>query len=234
MAAVTESETTLPPPTVPGAAWWALVAYCLIAMGSSIGGNLRFVLGLPLTLFGFGAVCFAGRCLRQPRSVMPLPSMYFLLSAMAAIGLAAPSPHGTLWYEVVYRTHPAVALATIGIFAGGTLRWRRRALWTTVATAVAAQILAPVGLPHPNIDVWNWIDACARALLHGVHPYTVHAPDPLHGAFDFGSTPTVYPYMPLTLLAAAPAILVTGDYRFALALCLPATIALMRAAGRRL
>ena len=42
------------------------------------------------------------------------------------------------------------------------------------------------------------------------------------------------PYMPLVIAAAAPWIAVLGDCRFELAVCLPITIALLRAAGRRL
>jgi hypothetical protein len=82
--------------------------------------------------------------------------------------------------------------------------------------------------------VWSWTDTCTRALLHGVHPYTVRAADLQRGGLDYGSTPTVYPYMPLTLLASAPWVVLTGDYRFGLACCLPATLVMLRAAGRRL
>jgi hypothetical protein len=42
------------------------------------------------------------------------------------------------------------------------------------------------------------------------------------------------PYMPLVIVAAAPWIAVLGDCRFELAVCLPITIVLLRAAGRRL
>ena len=70
------------------------------------------------------------------------------------------------------------------------------------------------------------------AMLHGIHPYTVRAPDLQHGGFDFGSTPTVYPYMPLTLVAAAPWVALLRDYRFGIACCLPITILLIRRAGR--
>jgi hypothetical protein len=99
---------------------------------------------------------------------------------------------------------------------------------------VVLAALAPIAIPEPHIDVWNWMQTCARALLHGVHPYTVRAPDEMAGVWDFGSTPTVMPYMPLVVVAAAPWVAVFGDCRFELAVCLPITIALLRAAGRRL
>jgi hypothetical protein len=67
-----------------------------------------------------------------------------------------------------------------------------------------------------------------------VHPYTVTVPDIYGGAYDFGYTTRVYPYMPLTLLASSPAVALLEDYRFTLALCFPITVALLRAAGRRL
>src|SRR5207249_1155285 len=54
------------------------------------------------------------------------------------------------------------------------------------------------------------------------------------GKFDFGYTLTIYPYMPLTLLIYAPWVAVFGDFRFALAACLLATVLLVRAAGRRM
>jgi len=82
--------------------------------------------------------------------------------------------------------------------------------------------------------VWSWTQFCARALLHGVHPYTVQPPDIYGGAFNFGYRTTIYPYMPLTLIVYAPAVALVGDYRFILALCLPLTVWLLAAAGQRL
>jgi len=212
----------------------ALAAAILVATGSSVGGHLRFLIGVPLTVGGFVVAWLATRHTARVNSAHPPDALILTLSAMAAVGLLTPSPRGTFWYEIVYRAHPAVALITLGIYAGGDAIWRRRAVWTTVATATIVQVLAPIGVPDPNMDVWNWIQTCAAALLHAVHPYTVHAIDTYHGAWDFGSTPSVFPYMPLTLIALAPAVAIAGDYRFALALSLPATIALARAGGRRL
>jgi hypothetical protein len=104
----------------------------------------------------------------------------------------------------------------------------------TCSTAVALAILAPVAIPDPRIDVWHWMQTCGTALLNGIHPYTVQAPDFTSGAWDFGSTPTVMPYMPLDIVVASPFIALFGDGRFALAAALPLTFFLLRAAGRRL
>src|SRR2546428_399543 len=94
-------------------------------------------------------------------------------------------------------------------------------------------LATPLGLPRPNIDVWSWTQACIRALLHGVHPYTVQAKDVVSAA-DIWRTAAIYPYMPLTIVAFAPGYALFGDYRFVSALCVPATVALNRATGRRL
>ncbi len=219
---------------MPAASRAALIAFLLVAIGSCIGGHLRFLIGVPVTVAGLVAACVAARRAREPRTERPRDAVYVLLSVMAAVGVAAPSPEGSIWYEILYRAHPAIGLVTIGILAAGPVRWRRRAVWTTVSTAVLLAALAPLAVPNPRIDVWNWMQTCGRALLHGVHPYTVQAPTVMAGAWDFGSTPTVMPYMPLVIVAAAPWIAVLGDCRFELAVCLPITIVLLRAAGRRL
>jgi len=82
--------------------------------------------------------------------------------------------------------------------------------------------------------VFTWTQTALNALLHGVHPYAVQAPDVYGGSRSVGYTLTVYPYMPATLVAYAPWFAVFGDFRYGLAACLPLTIWLVRAAGRRL
>src|SRR5947209_5957839 len=97
----------------------ALTASAIIAVGSSLGGHLRFLLGVPVTVAGCGVACLAARRDTRALLVTPAAGLLTTLSAMAAVGLAAPSPNGAAWYELVYRAHPAIALVTIGIFAGG-------------------------------------------------------------------------------------------------------------------
>jgi hypothetical protein len=169
----------------------------------------------------------------MPRIECPVSRIALALSALAAVGLASPSMDGAWWYETAERVYFALAIVLIGVFAAADRAGRRRATNVLVAGAVVLQIAAPLGI-RPVVDVWSWTETCTRALLHGVHPYTVHAADLQRGGVDYGSTPTVYPYMPLTLLASAPWVALQGDYRFGLACCLPATLAMIRAAGRRL
>jgi hypothetical protein len=91
-----------------------------------------------------------------------------------------------------------------------------------------------VAIPSPRIDVWTLTQAAVRSLLHGVHPYTARVDDVYHGTFQGGYVSSVYPYMPATLLVHVPSVALFGDYRIGLALCLPATVAFVRGAGRRL
>ena len=212
----------------------ALMSFVILSIGSCVGGPLRLFIGVPVTVAGAAVACVAARRAREPRAERSVEGCCTALSVMAAVGLAAPSPEGGFWIELLYRAHPAFGLVTIGVLAAGPADWRRRTVLITVTTAVILAIAAPIAVPNPRIDVWVWIQTCGRALLHGVHPYTVHAPDLTGGAWDYGSTPSVFPYMPLVLTAAAPWIALAGDYRFELALCLPIAVALLRAAGRRM
>jgi len=222
------------PPRVPAATRAAFVASLLIAIGSCTGGHLRLLIGIPVTVAGAVMACVAVRRAREPRDVRSADVICVLLSAMAAVGLISPSPEGPAGYEILYRSLPVAGLVAVGVLAAGDAAWRGRAVWITAGIAIALAAFAPLAVPDPRIDVWDWIQTCARALLHGVHPYTVRAADPMAGVMDFGSTPTVMPYMPLVVAAAAPWVAVLGDCRFELAVCLPITIALLRAAGRRL
>ena len=212
----------------------AFVSFLLVTIGSCVGGHLRFLVGVPVTIAGVLAACVAARRVREPYAERPVDAICVLLSAMAAIGLASPSPQGSISYEILYRFLPASGLVAVGVLAAGSAAWRRRAVWFTVCVAVLLAVLAPAAVRNPHIDVWDWMQACGSALLHGIHPYSVRVADETAGALDFGSTPTIMPYMPLVIAAAAPWIAVLGDCRFELAACLPITIALLRAAGRRL
>jgi hypothetical protein len=102
------------------------------------------------------------------------------------------------------------------------------------AAACALHLVTPLGTPQPQIDVFTWTQTAVGALIHGVHPYTVHAPDVFGGSRNAGYTVTVYPYMPATLVAYAPWFALFGDFRYGLAACLALTIWLVRSAGRRL
>jgi hypothetical protein len=222
---------------IPGAAEAAFLAYTFLAVGSAVGNTHRFVLGVPLLVIAFGwgwiSAFRIGRA--SPPVVRSPASDCRWLSILAMAGVLASPPQPTpLWFQIAHRALPAIALVWIGVFEAGSARWRRVALWSVVCGTVALAMLTPLVLPHPRIDVWVWNQECARALLRGVHPYTVQAPNVYEGAFNYGYHTYVLPYMPLIIVANAPGVALFGDYRYLLALCIPLTIYLLRSTGRRL
>ncbi len=233
MTVATSTRSSTETPTIPAAAGAALAAYVLVTIGSCVRGDTLLLLGVPLTVAGCAVAWIATRNTR-PAAECSIAWPILSLSALAAIGLAAPAVDDSLrWFTLATRAYFAAAIVLLGVFAGSGAAGRRRTTIALVAAAVALQIAAPFGI-HAEVDLWSWTQSAAMALLHGVHPYTVRAPDLQRGGFDFGSTPTVYPYMPLTLIAAAPWVAAFGDYRFGIAACLPLTIVLFRRAGRAL
>jgi hypothetical protein len=218
--------------TMPAASALIIGAYVLVTIGSCLRGDVLFLLGVPLTMAGFAVACVAATRMTWRRT-WPVASIAPWLAALAAVGLASPSLHGATWYDVASRAYFALAILLVGWVAGESAVRRTRAVTAIVTGAILLQVATPFGI-RAVIDVWSWTDACTRALLHGIHPYTVVAPDLQQGGFDFGTTPALYPYMPVTLLVSAPWVALVGDYRLGLACCLPATIVMLRAAGRRL
>jgi hypothetical protein len=220
--------------TIPAAAGAALVAYALISIGSNMHGNIRLLLGVPLTAAGFAAACVAASRRTPARAPWPLERAVLPLSALASAGLIAPAFDNSMtWFTLAMRVYFLAAIVLAGVFAASGAIGRRRTTGVLVAAAVALQFAAPFGV-HVTVDLWSWTQTATTALLHGIHPYTVLAPDLQRGGFDFGSEPKIYPYMPLTLLALAPSVAWLGDYRFGIACCLPVTLVLFRQAGRAL
>ena len=219
---------------IPAAAADALLAAMLMDIGSSLGRPIRLLLGLPIIVAGFAVAARAMWRVDDTRPVAWLPQTGCVLFVMAAVGLVTPSLHGALWYEAGRRVSSLLALVAVGVFAGGPARHGRRAVMGVIVGATALHLATPLGVPQPEIDVWHWTQACIRALLHGVHPYTVRPADVVEGALQVQHTAAVFPYMPLTLLAFAPGFLFFGDYRFVSALTVPVTVALNRATGARL
>jgi hypothetical protein len=212
----------------------ALLACQLVAIGSCIGGPLRFVLGLPLVLAGFVAASHAMWRMDSERAVNWMPPVCALLCGMAFVGLVAPQTPGGVWYDAAKRVYFVLGLAAVAVFWMGGARVRRRLMIAIAIAATALHLITPLAVPEPDIDVWIWTRLCIGALLSGVHPYTVHAAGVITGVYHLQPTAEVYPYMPLTLVMFTPGQLVVGDYRYISALCLPATIALNRASGHRL
>ena len=219
---------------VPTCAIQALTSALILAIGSSLGGYLLFILGLPLTIVGFIVACRAALNWSSPDRTNSFTWITALLTAMAALGIVGPTTGGLLWYEVIKRTFAVASIVLVGVFSSEDLTRRRRAAWLAVSAGLVLFALGPIGAPHPPIDVFTWTQTSVQALLHRTNPYTVVAPDVYLGRYDPGYTVSVYPYMPATLLAYAPWVSVLGDFRFALAACLALTIALIHHIGRRL
>lgn len=201
-------------------------------IGSSIRGNLLLVVGVPVTVAGFVFVLYLtfGRASARDRSVGLVAGA---LSVMAGVGVVSGSLPGPMWFDVVRRIYLACGLVAIGIVVDPGVESRRRtAVWWMIAAGIALHLAAPFVIRDPQIDVWTLTQTVVLGALHGVHPYRVPAPDFFKGAFDFGYSSSVYPYMPATLIAFAPAVALFGDYRLVLAICFALTIVLLRAACR--
>ena len=222
------------PADFPRCALQALTAALILSIGSSLGGPLLFLFGLPLTLAGFVLACCAARNWSNPARSSTVPAIATWLAVMAALGIVGPRTGGLLWYEIVKRSFAVVSIGLVGVFACEDRTWQRRASLVMIVLALFVFALGPIGAPHPTIDVFAWTQASVQALLHRIHPYTVVAPDVYQGRYDFGFTVSVYPYMPATLIAYAPWVALLGDFRFVLPACLALTIALVYRIGRRL
>ena len=220
---------------MPAPAAAALLACVLTAAGSSFQGRLVLPIGLPITLAGCAVACLAAVRARRGGSRRPLAAVYPWLAAMAAVGLTStPLDEPPRWYHVWHYGWPVASIALVAMVARANDRNARRGMWAAVAGATAFQLATVIAIPSPVIDVWTLTQGAVRALLHGVHPYIARVEDVYHGTFAGGYVSSVYPYMPATLVAHVPSVLIFGDYRIGLALCLPATVALVRGAGRRL
>lgn len=219
---------------VPTCSIQALTSALILSIGSSLGGYLLFILGLPLTLVGFVIACRAALNWSKPDRTQTFTSITALLTAMAALGIVGPTTGGQLWYEILKRAFAVASIVLVGMFSTDDAARQRRAALIAVSAGFVIFALGPIGAPHPPIDVFTWTQTSVQALLHRTNPYTVVAPDVYHGRYDPGYTVSVYPYMPATLLAYAPWVGVLGDFRFALAACLMASVVLIHRIGRRL
>ena len=244
--AVPAATAPKPAPDLPVVTVDTLRACLWVGIGSCIRGRLLFLLGLPVVLASFVVAwrvmwCVGGAhtasVVDRPiagRRAPWLPKTCLWLAVMAVVGLAAPDTIGPLWYDLVKRVYFVLGLGAVGVFRYGSARQSTRAVRALIVPATLLHLVTVVAVPIPDIDVWIWTQACLQALLQGVHPYTVDVVDLITKVHNLGPTATVYPYMPLTLVAFAPAYALFGDFRVMLAVCVPATVALNRAAGRQL
>src|SRR5262245_33664666 len=102
---------------VPICAVQALSAALVLSIGSSLGGYLLFILGLPLTIAGFVLACRAALNWSSPERTERLTEITALLTAMAALGIVGPKTGGLLWYEVVKRTLALTSIVLVGLFS---------------------------------------------------------------------------------------------------------------------
>ena len=215
---------------VPASAVYALLASLLIAIGSCIRGEVRFLIGLPTTLAGLAVASRAMWLVDDERRVPWLTPTCLLLFAMTIVGMLTPAVPGATWYDVMCRLFFVLGAIGVGVLLRGAANARRRAMAAIVVAATALQLLTPIGVPDPGIDVFLWTQTCLQALTKGLHPYLVRYPD----AARAGTNAAVYPYMPATLIAYFPAFAIFGDCRFLSAVSIPAAVFLNRATGRRL
>lgn len=103
-----------------------------------------------------------------------------------------------------------------------SLGWSPRIVSVGAVGLLIAAGAAVIAAGPPVIDVWVILRDCANGLPAGRNPYDMTFPD-----VPAGQTSTCFNYLPMTFLAAAPAQWVLGDVRWAGALCLGATVALL-------
>jgi hypothetical protein len=208
-----------------------MFAATLLALACLFDAALRFVVALPLVLASLVVACMTLRSASRA-SIGPLPPLlWMLLAVVPASGIAVPGSAGPVWFEILRRVYCGLGVVAVGLASGDDVVWRRWAVVGAVIGATALAFITPAAVPRPQIDVVPWTDTAVRAFLNGVHPYTVVAPDVYRGGADFGFDVKVYPYMPATLLAFAPFVALLGDFRYALAVSVPATLWLLRRAG---
>jgi hypothetical protein len=210
-----------------------IVAAMLVAVGSCIRGRLLVGVGLPITVAGFVVAVRAVWHFGANRGVNPRRILAWGFVAMALTGVFGAVTAGGPAYDLTKRTYFAAALLVLGIWPRLDERGKARAMNALFVLFAAVHLLGPFLVPDPHIDNWAWTQACLKALLHGVQPYTLTMAD-VPGAEYARSPISAYPYPPLTLVVLAPAFLIFGDYRIALAVSMSAAVLLLRTAGRSL
>jgi hypothetical protein len=207
-----------------------LAAALLLSIALAFDDALRFLVALPMVVLALVIATHGLRAGRTTRSHVQ-PSIWMLLAAMSALGTVGAATGGPLWYELTRRSFAAAGVVLVGLVSGRNAAWRRTGLMAAIAGSVLLQLLTPAAIQSPQIDVVAWTNTAIDALRHGIHPYTVQAPDVYRGGRDFGFVVSVYPYMPASMLVLTPLSAVLHDYRYGLALCLPVSLWLIRRLG---
>jgi hypothetical protein len=235
-----------PPASTTPAVLTALAAVAL-ATALAVSSGLLELRALGLVTAAAGAAFAAARVglATEPASRTRAPAVAL------ALGIA-----GSLVHDFVFLPGATVDPARLGAFrpvlvAAGivlaSLAWRRAPGWLVLgrfpvlvllATALGAIVI--LASPAPGIDVWQYQQRGALALLSGHNPYGIRYRNPYGPGTPLiapslltadGRFVLANPYPPLSLLAVAPAAAL-GDVRWAMLAAVAAAAFLVWRLGR--
>lgn len=212
-----------------------LLAWTLGTLGVSAHDGEYSAWGLAALTVAF-VLLLAVAALRRP---LAAPSRWSL-AATAAVTVVAAGVHparrlmhahagGLLAVDLLAGLTALVALTAAAVVRRSAAAWAVGA-----ALAAATGVVTVLVAADPHIDVWYLLQQSSSGLLHGDDMYRQH----WQGSHGLQA---VYPYLPFTTLALAPARWLLGDVRYALlgsslltswqlrrlAPALPATLALL-------
>jgi len=193
-----------------------LLLFALIAVGYSIwrSGGARHLqpepssiksLWVALSVVSFLYVLGSASCSDADANLCGVPLLLFLISI------------GVIAYKEVKKDDGSLLTKIFDVSC------RRSFFWLAVGMHVVGALVAILWYKGSHIDVFTFQQDCAKALLHGVNPYTIthqniyttedvarnYAPGIVYdGVVHWG-----YPYPPSTLLFAIPGFLL-GDVRY--------------------
>lgn len=141
-----------------------------------------------------------------------------------------------------FRWFAALALlllsAYLCVHLRGSLQRARFLLLLGVFALMGVAVLR--ASPRPWIDVWVFQQIAARALRHGVDPYSLTFPN-IYGSLTsqmyapelvVRGRVAAFPYPPLTAIAGVPAFALFGDVRYAMLACMVAAAWAVGRAGQ--
>jgi len=207
-------------------------AALLVALALQISSGMFDLRALALVTLATSAAIAAALWSRFRAPPVSGAWVQALLGGGVAIGLACHLFVNPTFYADVralqggFRWFAAIALVVLSAYLCIHLRAsliRARFLLLLLCFAVMGIVVIRAS-PRPWIDVWVFQQDAAKALLHGLNPYTIPYPE-IYGsqsqAFHArellrGGVISAFPYPPLTFLAGAPAFAAFGDIRYAL------------------
>ena len=229
-----------------GDRWLAAIALAVGASGLGYGlqdynGNLSpMALGLLTLAIACAALAVINPRLRFVERWGDGPAVGLLGAAIAfyfALEFITPPGMYLRVQPMTYVVHH-VMLAGAAVLAGAQLTERpwlgRAGMGALLVLHFMLQVWLVRASPEPAIDVWYWHRAAFAALANGINPYSIHMPNIYGHTMWFAegmATPTVvkvgFTYPPLSLLVTWAGHVLAGDYRFANAVAMTATGALL-------